>query len=211
MKHLDVSVYLVTDSVESPRFFETIESALRGGVRVVQLRDKTASESALLRTALRLKPMLDTYSALFIINDHVSLAHAIGAGGVHLGQTDAPVREARKVLGTSAVIGLSIESQTPLQSISWENINYAAASPVFASPSKKDTQAPFGVEKLQWLKRHCPVPLVAIGGITLTNATTVLAAGADGIAGVRLFSRSPSPYVVARKLTHLFQQAKGQR
>jgi thiamine-phosphate pyrophosphorylase len=211
MKHLDVSVYLVTDSVESPHFFETIESALRGGVRVVQLRDKTASESALLRTALRLKAMLDSYPALFIINDHVSLAHKIGAGGVHLGQTDAPVREARKSLGHSAVIGLSIESHTPLHSISWENIDYAAASPVFASPSKKDTQPPFGLEKLSWLKRRCPVPLVAIGGITLANAPSVLAAGADGIAGVRLFSRSPNPDGVARKLMDLTQQAKGQR
>lgn len=204
---LDLSLYLVTDRRFSQHgsLDRQVGLAIEGGVTVVQLRDKTATTDDLFHAAEGLLKVLEPYKVPLIINDHVALARQVGAQGVHLGQSDMNPKVAREFLGTNAIIGLSIESFDNLKNVP-ADIDYLAASPVFATPTKLDIAPPFGLEGLRRLRVACTKPLIAIGGISGENIKDVLAQGVDGVAVVSAILGAEDPKEAASNLSAIIKK-----
>ncbi len=200
----DPFLYLVTDrALAGPRgVAETVRLALEGGVTLVQLREKTLAREPFVEEARRLKDICHARGVPLIVNDDIAVARAAGADGVHLGQSDASVAQARETLGPDAIIGLSVESVEQARASSLE-IDYIAASPVFATPTKTDTASPLGLEGVRAIRRLTDKPLVAIGGINSANALEVLQAGADGLAVISAIMAAPDPRQAAREFRRL--------
>ncbi|HUZ29779.1 MAG TPA: thiamine phosphate synthase [Solirubrobacteraceae bacterium] len=188
-------LYLVCDE-RSDRF---LRSALRGGVDVVQLRMKSASDADILRTAARFRDVCRAHDALFILNDRVDLAAAAGADGVHVGQDDTPVSAARQAVGPDRIVGLSTHS--PEQIDAAIGVDYIGVGPVHATPTKPGRPA-VGLELVRYAAAHALVPFFAIGGITPVNVAAAGAAGASRIAVVRALTEAADPERVARQLRH---------
>jgi thiamine-phosphate pyrophosphorylase len=201
-RSFDPRLTLVTDGVlAGGRPIEAIvASAARGGVTAVQLRDKSLSDEDLVRLALKLKSILDPDGIPLLINDRVKVAASARASGVHLGQADVSVAEARRVLGPRAVIGLSVETLGQAETARDLDLDYFGVSPVFATPTKPDAGTPWGLAGLREIRRRTDRILVAIGGIGTANAADVLDAGADGLAVVSAICAAADPEAAARSL-----------
>ena len=198
---LDLSLYLVTDpALCAERGLEaTVMAAVRGGVSVVQLREKHASDEEMIAQAIRLKALLDEYEVPLIINDRIEVALASGADGLHIGQSDGDPVEARRRLGEDALIGLSVQTLEQLKAVDVERIDYLGLGPVYATPTKPDHAAPLGIEGLTQLVRSSPLPTVAIGGISLANAGEVMTSGTDGLAVVSALCSAEDPAAAAQQ------------
>lgn len=198
---LDLSLYLVTDpALCAERGLEaTVMAAVRGGVSVVQLRDKHASDAELIAQAIRLKALLDEYEVPLIINDRIEVALASGADGLHIGQGDGDPVEARRRLGEDALIGLSVQTLEQLKVVDVERIDYLGLGPVYATATKPDHAAPLGIEGLTQLVRSSPLPTVAIGGISLANAGEVMTSGTDGLAVISALCSAEDPAAAAQQ------------
>lgn len=198
---LDLSLYLVTDpALCAERGLEaTVMAAVRGGVSVVQLRDKHASDEEMIAQAIRLKALLDEYEVPLIINDRIEVALASGADGLHIGQSDGDPIEARRRLGDDVLIGLSVQTLEQLKAVDVERIDYLGLGPVYATATKPDHAAPLGIEGLTQLVRSSPLPTVAIGGISLTNAGDVMSSGTDGLAVVSALCSAEDPAAAAQQ------------
>lgn len=198
---LDLSLYLVTDpALCAERGLEaTVMAAVRGGVSVVQLRDKHASDEEMIAQAIRLKALLDEYEVPLIINDRIEVALASGADGLHIGQSDGDPVEARRRLGEDALIGLSVQTLEQLKAVDVERIDYLGLGPVYATPTKPDHAAPLGIEGLTQLVRSSSLPTVAIGGISLANAGEVMTSGTDGLAVVSALCSAEDPAAAAQQ------------
>jgi thiamine-phosphate pyrophosphorylase len=199
---LDLSVYLVTDpGLCAGRGVEaTVRAAVRGGVTVVQLRDKQAPDAELVALARALRGALAGTGVPLLVNDRVEVARAAGADGVHVGQSDAAAAEARAALGPEAIVGLSVEAVAHTRAVDPQVVDYVGAGPVFATPTKADHAMPLGFEGLAALCAASPVPAVAIGGVKAEHAGRVLAAGARGLAVVSAICAAPDPGAAARSL-----------
>ncbi|MFI0473595.1 thiamine phosphate synthase [Halomonas sp. HMF6819] len=197
---LDLSLYLVTDAVLCRDYGleRTVEAAVRGGVSVVQLRDKHASDAAMIDEAKRLKALLAGTGVPLIINDRLTVALESGADGLHVGQSDAAALEARQMLGPEAIIGLSINTLTELERAPLEALSYFGLGPVFATASKSDHAAPLGWNGLAELARASRLPTVAIGGLKAEHVDDVLAAGANGLAVISAICGTPDPCLAAK-------------
>jgi thiamine-phosphate pyrophosphorylase len=182
----DLSVYLVTDRslARGRELVDVVLAAVRGGVTVVQLREKDASSREMLELGRALLGRLRPLGVPLIVNDRVDLALALGADGVHVGQSDLPPEVARRLLGPEALVGLSITGPEDLPSLDPSVVDYAGVGPIFPTASKADATPALGLEGLARLRRQLSVPVVAIGGITPANASAVIAAGADGVSVV---------------------------
>lgn len=194
---------LVTHSNACPldQYLQFILHAVQGGVTSVQLRDKTSSSSTLKNIAIALKTLLSPLHIPLIINDNVTLAKEIDADGVHLGQSDTSPIEARHILGANKIIGLSIETKTQLQQANELNcIDYVAASAIFPSRTKLNCKTIWGLEGLLTLTKISKHPVIAIGGIDLSNIQQVIKHGASGIALVSAIHDHPHPEIVAAAL-----------
>ena len=198
----DCSLYLVTDRRLSlgRTTIEIVRAAVEGGVTCVQLRDKHASTREFLDEARRVREMLAGTNVPLIINDRLDVALAVGADGVHLGQNDLPVADARRLVGERLVIGVSAESVADAIRAEAEGADYIGVSPVFTTPTKMDTAPPLGLEGLRAIRRTVRLPLVAIGSIRHDNAAEVLRAGADGLAVVSAIVSAPCPRMAAAAL-----------
>ena len=203
---LDLSLYLVTDPALCARrgLEATVMAAVRGGVSVVQLRDKHVSDAEMIVQAKRLKVLLDEYEVPLIINDRLEVALASGADGLHIGQGDGDPAEARRVLGDDALIGLSVQTLEQLAQVDVEHLDYLGLGPVFATATKPDHAAPLGVEGLARLVRASPLPTVAIGGLSLINAREVMASGTDGLAVVSALCTAADPSAAAQEFLAQF-------
>ena len=209
----DVGLYLVTDSGLSGgrSVAEVVRAAVQGGVTLVQLREKDCSTRDFVALARRVREILAPFGIPLIINDRVDVALSAGADGVHIGQTDMTYADARRLLGTDVIIGLSVGTLEEAKAVEELDADYLGVSPVFLTPTKTDTGAAWGIEGLQALRacsRHC---LVAIGGINLTNAAEVMAAGADGIAVVSAICAATDPRYAARQLRAIVEKCRRQR
>lgn len=204
----DPFLYLVTDRklAGARGLAGIVREAIAGGVTLVQLREKSLPHATFVKEACALAEICHTQGVPLIINDDIDVAIEAGADGVHLGQSDASPEEARARLGPEAIIGLSIENAAQACAAATLDIGYLAASPVFATPTKTDTARPLGLDGLRTLRRCCDKPLVAIGGINLSNALTVLQAGADGIAVVSAIMAAADPRQTARDFVALRSQ-----
>ncbi|MBW4658203.1 MAG: thiamine phosphate synthase [Drouetiella hepatica Uher 2000/2452] len=183
-------LYLVTSPVDL--LFETVEAALKGGLTLVQYRDKTADDQVRLMRAEKLKQLCQQYDALFIINDRPDLALAVGADGVHLGQEDLPIAVARMILGNQAIIGRSTHCADDLQRAIAEGADYIGVGPVYATPTKAGRPAA-GLDYVRYAAEHSSVPWFAIGGIDTQNLFEVIAAGAERVSVVRAIMEAEQP------------------
>jgi thiamine-phosphate pyrophosphorylase len=199
----DWRLYLVTDRplMGGRRIEDVVAAAVRGGVTVVQLREKDCPTREFVELARALKRLLDPLGVPLLINDRVDVALACGADGVHLGQSDMEYADARRILGPEAIIGISVETpeQKPAEA------DYLGVGPIFATPTKPDAAPPWGLEALAAYRRACRHVLVAIGGITLENARSVVEAGADGVAVVSAICAATDPAAAARALREAIQ------
>ena len=155
---------------------------LSAGVRLIQFRDKHASTRQLYETCAELKELLRDSDGYLIVNDRADVARATDAEGVHLGQSDLPVEMARRVLAPGQWIGCSTHSLDQVVEADRTTADYIAFGPIFPTSSKENPDPVVGLEGLREARRATGKPLVAIGGITLRNASEVLAAGADSVA-----------------------------
>lgn len=208
---LDYSLYLVTDRPLSRgrSTVEIVRAAVAGGVTCVQLREKACETREFLQEAEQLLPLLREHRIPLIINDRIDVALAIAADGVHLGQSDMPISMARKICGDSLIIGISAESTDDAVRAEKEGADYLGVSPVFATPTKKDTAPPLGLEGVAQIRELVDIPIVGIGGINHRNAQSVIQAGADGVAVVSAIVSADEPESAARRLRELIDQASG--
>lgn len=208
---LDLSLYLVTDRTlcGERSVLDMVGLAVRGGARVVQLREKRLDMRALVDLARALMGLLTPFGVPLIINDRVDAAMAVGAAGVHLGQTDMPLELARLLLGPQAVIGLSVESLAHIREAERLDVDYYGVSPIFPTATKPELDAAWGLAGLAAARQATARPLVAIGGIGLDNAEAVLRAGADGVAVVSAICAAPDPLSAAEELTRAVLRARG--
>ena len=194
---------LVTDP--RPDLVARVAAAVRGGVDIVQLRDKRAPREELIPLAEELKDACDRAGALFTANDDVELARIVGADGVHLGADDAPTPHARRVLGPDAVIGRSAGGVAEALEAVRGGADYLGVGTVYATPTKPDGEVA-GLGLIRSLAREdLPVPWFAIGGVTADTAPAVAAAGAPGFAVVRAVLDAEDPEAAARELRSLLE------
>jgi thiamine-phosphate pyrophosphorylase len=206
-------LYLVTDrdlSLGRP-LEEVVLQAVRGGVSIVQVREKHASTRFFIEEAVRIKRVLASYNVPLIINDRVDVALAVGAEGVHIGQEDMPYPLARRLLGKQAIIGLSVETIEQVKEAEAFDVDYLGVSPIFETPTKTDTKGSWGLEGLAKVRKISRHPLVAIGGLSASNAASVIRAGADSIAVVSAICSAPEPQVAAEVLNQTTQLALSAR
>ncbi|WHZ10826.1 MAG: Thiamin-phosphate pyrophosphorylase [Burkholderiaceae bacterium] len=194
-------LHLVTDSALcGARGVEAVVlAAVRGGARVVQLREKELATRAFVERARALKALLAPLGVPLVINDRLDVALACAADGLHVGQDDLAPQDVRRWM-PNALLGLSIERLDQLDAAERLPVDYYGAGPVFATPTKPDAAAPMGLDGLRLLRAGTARPLVAIGGITETNAAAVIAAGAQGLAVVSALCAAPDPEAAARRL-----------
>ena len=192
----DARLYFVADRDGMAR---ALDGALSGGADLFQLRDKEASDDELLAAAESARERCHAAGALFLLNDRPDLAAACGADGVHVGQDDAPVQRARKLVGDDAIVGLSTHSMQQAQAGGRSGADYIAVGPVHATPTKEGRPA-IGVEPIKYAAAHVSVPWFAIGGLDAGNVGAVVKAGARRIVVVRAIAHADDPEAAARAL-----------
>jgi thiamine-phosphate pyrophosphorylase len=198
----DFGLYLVTDRrLALGRPIESIvAAAVRGGVTAVQLREKECSTRAFVELARRLLELLRPRGIPLLINDRVDVALVSGADGVHLGQSDMLVSDARRLMAPDKLIGLTVETMEQVREGGSGDADYLGVSPIFSTPTKRDTGPEWGLRGLRRLRGVSSRTLVAIGGINESNAVQILEAGADGLAVVSAICSAPDPEAAARRL-----------
>jgi len=173
-----------------------LEPALRGGVDIVQLRDKELPDEALVAAAAPFRAACAEHGALFLLNDRPDLVEACGADGVHVGRSDMPVAQARSLVGTDRLLGLSVSTLAELTDVG--GADYVGVT-AFSTPTKDDA-VPGGLDLLRAAAATLAVPWFAIGGIELSNVAEVAHAGAPGVAVVRAIRDADDPEDAARAL-----------
>lgn len=205
MTAFDLSLYLVTDralSLGRP-LEEIVEAAVKGGVTMVQLREKECDSREFYDIALRIKNLLQPCGVPLIINDRLDIALAVDADGLHIGQSDLPWQIARELLGENKILGLSVENMKQAHIANLANVDYIGISPVFATQTKTDTETPFGLEGIRNVAAITRHKTVAIGGINLSNASEIMKAGAGGIAVVSAIVSANDPEHAAKALKQM--------
>jgi len=193
-----------TQSLKGRDSLEITRQVIRGGAKVIQLRDKTMKKKGLLPIAQALTNLCKENGALFIMNDNLDIALAAGADGLHIGQEDLSVSAARKLAPLDMIIGCSVFNAAQAKQAVADGADYVAVGAIFPTPSK-DTVV-LGLEPLRQVKQAVAVPVVAIGGINLNNLTEVKKAGADSIAVIGAVLGADSPEKAARELINKFEE-----
>ena len=208
----DLSLYLVTDRPLSGGrdMAWIVREAAAGGVTMVQLREKECSTAEFIALARELKRALSPLGIPLIINDRVDVALAVDADGVHIGQSDMPYDVARRLLGPDKIIGLSVETMEEVIAANALDVDYIGISPVYATPTKTDTLAPFGlggIEEVMRLSRH---RCVAIGGMNRATIGEVIARGVEGVAVVSAIVAADSPREASEELASIIRDRRSE-
>jgi thiamine-phosphate pyrophosphorylase len=206
----DPSLYLVTDPAlgRGRPLLEIVAAAVRGGVTLVQLRDKQADGRALLAEARALVELLTPLGVALIVNDRVDVAVAAGAAGCHVGQSDLPAPAARALLGPDALLGVSLDAVEQAVDIDPVMVDYVAHGPFAATATKADAGGAVGGEGIARVRALSRLPLVAIGGLDAGNLGPAITAGADGIAVVSAIMAAPDPAAASRELAAAIAAAR---
>jgi thiamine-phosphate pyrophosphorylase len=195
-EHLRTARLYLVCADEADDFLRLVIAA---GVDIVQLRMKDAGDDEIVAAGRRFARAAAAHGALFILNDRPDLAVVIGADGVHIGQDDVPVAEARAIVGADRLVGLSTHSPEQVDAAAGADVDYIGVGPVHATPTKPGRPA-VGVELVRYAAGHSSVPFFAIGGISPANVRAVRTAGATRIAVVRAVTEAPDPAAAARRL-----------
>ncbi len=175
-------IYLLTDrTISGLSLTQITRRAVSAGIRTIQLREKQMSKRDLYKEALKMRDITLQHDVQFIINDYIDIALAVDADGVHLGQEDMPILEARKIMGSKKIIGVSTHSLRQAVRAQNEGADYIGFGPMFPTTTK-DAGRPKGLKRLASIRKQVDIPIVAIGGITWENVNEVLNAGADYVA-----------------------------
>lgn len=188
---------------------EVAAAAIRGGARMLQLRDKLRDKGESLPLAAALQELCAGNDALLIINDHLDVAVAVGSGGVHVGQTDLPVEQARRVLAPHQVLGRSNREFEQLVASQEMGADHLAFGPIYPTDTKAIVRQPQGIERLKQARAVARVPLVAIGGINVENVAPVVSAGADAICVTAAVGAAADPEAAASRMVEAIQAAGG--
>jgi thiamine-phosphate pyrophosphorylase len=209
-QNIDYSLYLVTDRelARGRSTVEVVKAAVSGGVTCIQLREKDCSTLEFIEQARAIKNFLEEREVPLIINDRLDVALAVGADGVHLGQKDMPLEMARKIAGSSMLIGISAESVQDAVEAENGGADYLGVSPIYATPTKTDTAPPLGIQGLREIKNRVKIPLVGIGGLNNSNAAEVIRNGADGVAVVSAIMAAEDPETAAMNLKQMINEAR---
>ncbi len=184
------NLYSITDHREN--LLETIEKILLGGVRIIQHRYKKGDDKDHLKEAIEIKKLCKKYNSLFIVNDRVDIAMASNADGVHLGQDDIDIKTARKLLGSSKIIGVSANNPTDITNALKDKCDYLGIGPVFLTSTKKNKE-PLGIEKIKSLTKDINIPWFAIGGINKINISSLKNNEINKVAVVSALLNSEDP------------------
>jgi len=184
---------------------------LDAGVRLIQYRDKKASARGLFEACRQLQVSVRQAGGIFIVNDRADVALAVGADGVHVGQGDLPVELARRVVGKRILIGTSTHASEQVREADETSADYLAFGPIFPTQSKANPDPVVGLAGLREARKLTRRPLVAIGGITLENAPSVIAAGADSVAVIRDLVQAPEVAQRAREFLRVCEEAATHR
>ncbi|TDI89743.1 MAG: thiamine phosphate synthase [Candidatus Dadabacteria bacterium] len=206
MKNNLTGLYVITDKklIKRAGFIETVEKSIKGGARIVQLREKDTPKNEILNLGRELLKLTRRYDVPLIINDSPELAKEIGADGVHLGGDDTSIKNARAILGDEAIIGVSCYNQIERGLNAVQNgAYYVAFGTPYYTPTKPERE-PTSIEVLkEAVYVISQIPIFAIGGITKENASEILGTGVDGIAVITSVFGSPDPELAARELATL--------
>lgn len=202
---IDFTLYLITDRLQTGTrsLLETVDEALAGGVKAVQLREKELTSRELYELAFDLKKLTCRYDAKLLINDRIDIALAVDADGVHLGSNSIPIYRARKLLGKNRLIGVSCHNQVNAITAQEKGADFITFGPVFFTASKAKYGKPVGIDKLESVSHLLTVPVFAIGGVNAANAREVLATGATGIALISAIMSAHEPRQAAQTLLSL--------
>ncbi len=185
-----------------------LRAALNGGVDIVQLREKELDRATIERSASTFRRVCDIYSVLFIVNDDPDLARSCDADGVHLGQDDESVEEARELLGPDAVIGLSTHSEEQIEAANGADVDHISVGPIWETPTKAGRPA-VGLELVSYAAEHATHPFFGIGGIDPSNAGQAVEAGARRLCVVRAIRDAADPGAAAAALRRTMGVAPG--
>lgn len=202
-------LYAVTDSRwarDEADFERQVEQAIQGGATCVQLREKTLAREAFLERAKRIRTLCERYNVLFIVNDEVDIAKAVGADGVHVGQSDESAREAREKLGPDAVIGVSAKTVEQALAAEAAGADYLGVGAMFSTGTKTDART-ISRETFRAIREAVDLPIVAIGGIDESNIEELAGTGADGVAAVSAIFAAKDPKRAACGLKELARKA----
>ena len=178
---LPSGIYFITDRTYCRLpVHEMVSAVLNAGIRIIQYRDKDRTRREIYEEAAKLRELTSSFNALLIINDHVDIAVAVDADGLHLGQDDLPLKEAKKLVG-NMLVGISTHSVAQAREAEAGGADYIGFGPIFHTTTK-DAGSPQGLDNLRLIKQNVSIPVVAIGGISLDNAHSVFSAGADALA-----------------------------
>ena len=206
MKNNLTGLYVITDKklIKRAGFIETVEKSIKGGARIVQLREKDTPKNEILNLGRELLKLTRRYDVPLIINDSPELAKEIGADGVHLGGDDTSIKNARAILGDEVIIGVSCYNQIERGLNAVQNgADYVAFGTPYYTPTKPERE-PTSIEVLKEAVYVInQIPIFAIGGITKENASEILGTGVDGIAVITSVFGSPDPELAARELATL--------
>jgi thiamine-phosphate pyrophosphorylase len=206
-------LYLVCDATPGGRpLSEVLSPAIAGGVDIVQLRMKSASDEELLDRALQAQTLCARHGALFIVNDRPAVAREACADGVHVGQDDMPVTEVRELVGQDMLIGLSTHAPTEIDAVTGPvagAVDYIGVGPVHATPTKPGRPA-VGVRLVRYAAANAKVPFFAIGGLHAGNVGEVLAAGVTRVCVLRAIAQAANPERAARELIELIEPGRVQ-
>ncbi len=175
---LDFDLYFITDRcLSKTNVIEDVKSAIKGGVKIVQYREKELPTKKMVEEAREIRRVCKYNSVIFIVNDRIDVALASEADGIHIGPDDIDFRTARKILGKDRIIGVTVSSLEEAKFFENSGADYVSLSPVFRTSTKKDAGEPIGLEIIKKAKDSLNIPFVAIGGITQENLKDVLDAG----------------------------------
>ena len=218
MKVVDLRLYALLDPEHAGGhdIVGLSRSLAQGGATLVQLRDKRSATRLMVERARSIKAALRAFAVPFLVNDRIDVALAAGADGVHVGQDDMAVEDARRLLGGEAIIGLSIKTAAQAAAAPLDSLDYIGVGGVFATSSKENPAPPIGVAGLARISeiigaRSPGFPLCGIAGITGDNAQRVIAAGADGVAVISALSLAADPRSAARQLRAVVDAALERR
>jgi thiamine-phosphate pyrophosphorylase len=200
-----IGYYFITDASLSRRGnFSDVRGALAAGVKYIQYRDKYFDRKKSYLEARRLRKICK--NAFFLVNDRVDIALSVGADGVHLGDDDLPYSIARKLLGRKKIIGLTVHNLKEAQEAEKLGADYLGVSPIFLTNTKLDAGAPAGIRLIKQIKEQIALPIVAIGGINLSNAKEVIRAGADGLSAISAVVAKRNVKKEIEKFQELFKE-----
>ncbi len=202
---IDFNLYLITDrhQTNGRGLAETVEEALKGGVRAVQLREKDLSSRELYEFAYNLRKLTARYGARLFINDRVDIALAVDADGVHLGGQSIPIYKVRAILGEKRLIGVSCHNQVSAITAQEKGADFITFGPVYYTASKAAYGEPVGIGRLADVASLLRIPVFALGGINRDNADETVKAGAHGIALISAILAAEAPRTEARTLLSL--------